>query len=138
VVLGQRGRRGRPESGDLAGGLGQGRGWEGSRGRARPTCGPSWGRDAAGKRGHRGATGSGRCDRGAPARGQPGRPKRGSGASRCPRGGLGGGKCHRERVAGAARRDGQQWQPAVRWLAMPREWSSSLFIGRQWAAEAAT
>jgi hypothetical protein len=51
VVLGQRGRRGRPESGDLAGGLGRGRGWEGSRGRARPTCGPSWGRDAVGKGG---------------------------------------------------------------------------------------
>jgi hypothetical protein len=31
VVLGLRGRRSRPESGDLAGGLGRGSGWGGSR-----------------------------------------------------------------------------------------------------------
>jgi hypothetical protein len=31
VVLGPRGRRGRPKSGDLAGGLGRGSGWGGSR-----------------------------------------------------------------------------------------------------------
>jgi hypothetical protein len=54
VVPGPRGRRGWPKSGDLAGGLGQGRGWEGSRGRERPTCGSSLGWKAAGQGERRG------------------------------------------------------------------------------------
>jgi hypothetical protein len=44
-----KGRCGQPKSDDLAGGPGRGRGWEGSRGRERPTCGSSLGRKAAGQ-----------------------------------------------------------------------------------------
>jgi hypothetical protein len=33
------------------------------------------------------------------------------------------------RAEGETRRDGQQWQPAVQWPAMPSEWSSGPYKG---------
>jgi hypothetical protein len=50
VVLGPRGRRGRPDSDDLAGGLGQGSGWGGSRSCGEPTWVLTHGGEATGGR----------------------------------------------------------------------------------------
>jgi hypothetical protein len=53
VVPGPRGRRGWPKSDDLAGGLGRGRGWEGSRGRVRPIRVLVWGGRTTGEQARR-------------------------------------------------------------------------------------
>jgi hypothetical protein len=53
VVLGPRGRRGRPESDDLAGGLGRGSGWGGSRVHEGSVWVPTCGREATSHHGRR-------------------------------------------------------------------------------------
>jgi hypothetical protein len=53
AALGPWGRRGRPKSGDLAGGLGRGRGWEGSRSRTGPVWVLTHGGNSAGGRARR-------------------------------------------------------------------------------------
>jgi hypothetical protein len=53
VVPGTKGRRGWPKSGNLAGGLGRGRVWEGSRSRVRPIRVLVWGRRTTGEQAQR-------------------------------------------------------------------------------------